>query len=465
MLAFAGMQILRALLLLMMTVSLAHGRQASTGPSQNVGNAARTERPLAAQKLTLSPVPANPPRDSISEITKFIVGIASVLAAAIIGLFGTTFAWVYVPAKIRRSEDRAKFIETQLSELYGPLLGECLRTDRMFLQIEWTIANSFSQEHHHSRLQPLLGGTLLGENTALPSFFASVIRKVYHPANLVKVQLLKNKVHLFGPYPPMSFHLLLNHAAELEAILALGEKRLLLDAIETPLSSEAVGRVAPYPMALTAEVLAKVVLLKKLQKEYRSRLSSIRTIFVGTRKVFNRDRYFLEIKSDIRTELDKLHTCNSYTCSNFPLLWGPYLPVELIEMRSWFIAHSDLLADQPNLLEHKLITDAFLSATIIFVDPRGNRTFDLDCRVFQAFDSLDPLRSKQRILWRTSSESNSQHVNTKQKSNVRFSALKVSGKKETFHSLEHFPPNEDFAQNPRQFSLLHKLNTRGNDAG
>ncbi len=162
------------------------------------------------------------------------------------------------------------------------MLGECIRTDRMFLQIEWTIANSFDDDHHHSRLASLLGGTS-GESN-LQSFFASVVRTVYHPANLNEVKLLKDNVHLFGPYPPLSFHLLLNHAAELDAILALGKEKLLVNAVGAPLSPESVGRVAPFPMALTAEVLAKVVLLKKLQKEYRSRLSSIRAIVFGEKR-------------------------------------------------------------------------------------------------------------------------------------------------------------------------------------
>ncbi len=247
---------------------------ASAGSTSNQGqNVSALSGSMSDQEPVLPPKPVVSLESSRAE--KFFLAVAG----GFLGLVGTYFAFVLVPAKIKRFEYNSDYIQTQLNNLYGPLLGECVRTDRIFLRMEGSIASLFgANSHHHSKLEPLIADYSKSGRESLKQLVETIIRDVYHPCNAEKVRLLKNYVHLYGPYPPLSFFLFLIHAAELEATIALGNNKSLLRFSSDKVEGSNVVTISPFPSPLTAEVLAKVVLLELAKRIPLSNVSDLEDV-------------------------------------------------------------------------------------------------------------------------------------------------------------------------------------------
>jgi hypothetical protein len=356
-------------------------------------------------------------------LERYATVVGSVITGSITGLgvVVTLFTLVYVPRELKRIEMKLGYVEEQLEKLYGPLLAECLQADSTFRRVELAIARlsegTDADHHRHYDLRQLsvmdfaTGGTHFDGTTVLGRrrFFATVLKDVYVPANRRRVNLLKHNLHLLGPNPPLSLALLLSHATQLDSLIRVKQM------IDLPCTNASLGRyedpyiLAPFPANLTGEVIAKVAWLKALQREYRYRLARSRSLwaFVTRKQVYRRDQYFLLLNEKLRDELNALTSCHSsrredqtaFHPHTFPLVWGPYVAVELFELRSWLITREIALRSLDTLAAERRLFQCLLQAPVVRYDKRGDVKCKVHYRVAQPFDELDKPGSKMNFPW------------------------------------------------------------------
>jgi hypothetical protein len=196
---------------------------------------------------------------------------------------------------------------------------------------------------------------------------------------------------------------------------------------------------------MSAEIFGKVAFLKALQREYQYRLGHL-----FEEEIFYRTPYFLalqlpledptikipcrctvcdarllalsqELKQqkgdhqacpiqprDLRAALNDAVGYPRYNALTFPLIWGPYTGVELMEIRANLIVQENSFREM-SLPEHKTLFKAFLNSAVLCVakpkyearnrsrDVVGrNESFQLpiDYRMAQPFDGIDTSGSK-----------------------------------------------------------------------
>jgi hypothetical protein len=362
---------------------------------------------------------------SIKDFMPWIVGVLGVFVT----LYSTLYSVVYYPHRVKRLEMRLKFVEDQLERFYGPLLAECIASDSVFRRVE--LALKYLQPgHRHNNIRELTVDCFppasgFGDRTSTTNnykssdpptpqqLFATFISKVYLPLNQKRADLIKHNLHLIGPYPPVSLNLFLNHAAQFESIIAIKrEIDILLPPLETLTRYDDPYILMPYPMMLTAEVVAKVALLKAVQNEHRYRHG--RAAFFLPREVFIRKQYFLILNpglrqllnedTDTRPEQEQVDyprqkNQQAFNPASFPLIWGPYSPVELFELRSWLISRYQAVAAlKKSLPAETRVIEAMLKAKIAFSSRKGI-DYPLHYRVAQLFDELDIPGSKFNHPW------------------------------------------------------------------
>ena len=229
----------------------------------------------------------------------------------------------------------------------------------------------------------------------------------YLASNDGRFQLLRRNLQFVGPYPPQSLFMFLIHSTQTAALMELKEHFEIPNPSEEGQGKRTYDPYAtyPYPVIMTAEILGKVALLKALQREYQFRLGD-----VWNRRIFYRTSYFLalqlpigtsipcECKScrdrlielsqepekegetivhkgtqrDLRGALNRCLGHPRYNALTFPLIWGPYTGVELMEIRANLIVQENSFRKM-DLSEHRAIHEAFLNAAVLGVGKPGNR--------------------------------------------------------------------------------------------
>lgn len=399
--------------------------------------------------------------------------IFTAIIASITLIFGP--AWLfYWSTKLKPLEIRLKYVEDQLEHLYGPLLADCLRAESEFRRVQLLLEqsanlNQSANFNHRDLLQqltreklltvrglsnaagnsPLHATQSLSQPTSVPdpaTLFAWAIDKIYLKSNHRKVELLSKNVHLYGPYPPLSFSLFLSHASQFESLVGIisqpfaniqkartasvpettGQSTVKAGNSDQPTVNEATRKDVtecadepdykdiftgiPYPVFLTGEVAGKVTYLKALQREYQLRIGQK----IDRGEIFYRRPYYLAFEDpnaipkvpSLRKELNDHAEKMLYNEKSLPLLWGPYTGIELLEMRSWLIGRELLVRGIENIkdmaISYRHALNAFV-ATIIYDrenPPCARRVkFPIHYRVGQLFDEIDQSGSKAGIEW------------------------------------------------------------------
>jgi hypothetical protein len=348
------------------------------------------------------------------------------VGATIFGAIVAVFQGIIFPFRVKRLEMKLQYVLAQLKDFYGPLLVECIRADSAFRRVELSLSaltpgGSIQQQHHSSlrklRLrhftEPIRDTNSPDEDDRL-RFYAQILTQSHLENDRRQIDLIKRNVHLFGPYPPLSFFLFLTHAAQFEALITIKQRLDLVTPIETFDSKfKDPYVISPFPMAFTAEVSGKVAWLKAMQQEYEYRISKVGFRLPFSRRsphmwhrsnyksqVYKRGQYFL-IMDNIRVELnERLHEHLHYVPSS-PLIWGPYTAIELIEIRAWLIFKELPLRDTHNLEdEHRFIL-ALLAAKVAKAAKKDTplaQAFEQHFRAGQAFDEIGPV-SKTVSKW------------------------------------------------------------------
>jgi hypothetical protein len=302
-----------------------------------------------------------------SPITRFGTIIAALLAATVASI--TYVCTTRGQTRNKRLELTLTYVESQLKELYGPLLAECIEADSSFRRIELTMNCIGAKDHRHYDLRELQPEDFTGElphrrNTPMwhRKFFAHLISNVYLPSNERRIKVLRSNMHLFGPYPPTSLALFMMHAAQFRSIIEVQrltgiEFRAAPDEYKDRYEDPYL--LIPFPSILTGEVLAKVAWLKALQREYRYRIS--RSTWSTRPEVYKRDQYYLLVSPDARETFNRETDVSpdiykkrkieqkAYYPPTFPLVWGPYTAVELFELRTWLISRERALRKMDGL--------------------------------------------------------------------------------------------------------------------
>ena len=279
------------------------------------------------------------------------------LIALIVGVLA---AWVSIttavvfPARIRRLEMKLRYVETQLKDLYGPLLAECIRTDSIFRRVH----ESYSfPDLRDLRTEDFKSSQIY--NTSNPTteekakIFAKIVKEVYLEGDRVRAQILKSNMHLLGPYPPTSLFLFLTYASQMEALIKLKEVADLPNRDKGGYLDP--YALQPFPFVLAAEVVAKVALLKSYQREYTRRIGNAK-LFRKSREIVSRKQYYVLIEGPAVRNDDKARNVEDIGIDNrghefrtklfpdlkepthvCPLIYGPYTEIELLELRSWLI--------------------------------------------------------------------------------------------------------------------------------
>jgi hypothetical protein len=341
-------------------------------------------------------------------------GIIAAAIGASIAATMSFYAFVLYPGRIKRLEMLLSHVEAQLKNLYGPLLGECIRADGVFRRMELSMLR-LGADHRHYDFRELKVSHFRTKNinTQAPTaedhkvLFARFLKQVYIPSNERRFDLLRHNLHLLGPYPPTSLFLFMTHASQLESLLQVKQKVDLsipnhnhLDRYGDPYI------LTPFPTVMTAEVMAKVAFLKALQNEYRWRIGH--SVFFPKAEIFHRRQYFLLLDKDLRGKLGKATdaehlTRNQKKLAHYspacPLVWGPYTAVELFELRSWLITKERPLRNFTGLEAEQLFIVAMLQADIAEISLEGTEVRPIHHRVAQAFDELDIPGSKKNFPW------------------------------------------------------------------
>jgi hypothetical protein len=215
--------------------------------------------------------------------------------AVFIGAAATVVVGVWNTNRQKVLEAKLRFVEQQLAELYGPLVGIL---DRHQASYDEVLQNIELDAEKRRRLAQAAWGTNSATSYAVLdpySFlqkdcpesqrkrFIHYFTEVLNPLNKEIVALLSAKAHLVSPNisdRPVSFDLFVRHAAMLELRVLHGQS---VDDANTPASTLR-GRLFPVPFIV--EVLAKFALLLALQNKYRTMLEYARLVdvFVATRR-------------------------------------------------------------------------------------------------------------------------------------------------------------------------------------
>lgn len=393
---------------------------------------------------------------------KWWFGAVATTFGAVFGLYHL----VVIPGRMKRLDLKLQSVNSQLRELYGPLLAECIRADSTFRRVElamsrlWGKSSDAEEDHrHHSVLRKLKAShftkaidnpSRLDEEDQL-RFFAQCLKE--HLRNdKILVDILKETVHLYGPYPPISFFLFLTHAAQFEALISIKEKIDLDLPKQSPEKRfEDVYVTSPFPPALTAEVIGKVAFLKALQQEYEYRLGRVGRV-PQPKEIYSRKQYYLLV-DDIRNEMNKrAHEYLHYPAAS-PLIWGPYTALELIEMRSWLIFKEVPIRPMETLSdEHAFIVcllEADVAETALPEEPNPYLCAQ-HRRVAQAFDEIGP-NSKTLKKWHNKFKWEDMIDKPCEYGYFRF---KLIDKK-----LKSLPDTPGFAYDTKAFNKLHSDRT------
>ena len=405
------------------------------------------------------------PSDQAKPWYERVGGIIAACLGASIGATISIYAFVVYPNNLKRLELRLNFVESQIKELYGPLLGECLQADGIFRRVELAMLRLGPEDNHrHFNFRELrvddFSATL--DNAAASRsdrrrLFAKILKDIYLPSNQKRADLLQHNLHLIGPYPPLSLFLFLTHAAQLKSLVMIKQKVDLN--IEDHSNLDRYGDpyiLTPFPTAMTAEVVAKVALLKALQNEYRHRIGRSKLGVPG--EIFFRDQYFLLLPEDLRDQLgaatDALHARRdakklAHYPPACPLVWGPYTAVELFELRSWLITKERPLRNFEGLEGEHLFIVAMLDADVAEIcsetDPQRVAR-PLHHRVAQAFDELDVPGSKMNHAWSPNFEWE----------DLAKDPLMLSTFKRRGHKLHNLPKAPGFAYRVRAYAQMRE---------
>ena len=407
------------------------------------------------------PVPKEDPKSFWEKYSPFTAALVTAIIAGLVSLY----AFVIYPSNLKKLELRLNYVELQLRDLYGPLLGECIQADGMFRRLELALVQLGAEDHRHYDFREIVVGDFKATISSYANtgedrrrVFARVLAEIYVPANQRRVDLLQKNLHLLGPRPPLSFFLFLTHAAQLRSLVSI--KQLIdlriedhdtLDRYEDPYI------LMPFPTAMTAEVVAKVALLKALQNEYRYRIGGSSFGIPG--EVFFRDQYFLLLDDDLRDKLGyatdprnsqrdaRQRAHYAVTC---PLVWGPYTAVELFDLRSWLITKELPMRGFPGLEGEHLFVVAMLKADVAQICPDNlpDRVIrPLHHRVAQAFDELDVPGSKMNHPWDEEFE-----WEDLAQGKTQLTSFRKCG-----YSLQHLPPAPQIAYRVRPYSKMREI--------
>ncbi len=360
--------------------------------------------------------------------------------AAILAAWATITTAVVVPGRVKRLEAKLKYVEDQLKDLYGPLLAECIRADSIFRRVELSLHHlnvgthfGSSDPRHKPAPSDLTERSIdlkqikvshfqrVNKDSPGPAsndeyvFKAKVVKSVFLDSNKLRVDILKKNMHLLGPNPPTSLFLLLTHAAQMEGLVSVKEA---FD-INTPSghTNEFLDPyvIQPFPFMLTAEVMAKVTYLKALQREYSRRIA--RTGILGIPdEIVSREKYYLVAEKqqkastssnsgDAGQRLRNAIFPNIHSSVHmWPLLYGPYTAIELIELRSWLIFKERPLRDMPFLGDQLSFIHAVLNSWV-YAKCKGSEGRDVGIpihyRVAQAFDDVQN-KAEREVSWDSS---------------------------------------------------------------
>jgi hypothetical protein len=373
------------------------------------------------------------------------------LAGSILAAVVSILCFIWLPIQQKLIETRLAFVEKQLHELYGPLLAECIHSDSIFRKTELVLSRKAcvppdvmsitTQSIKSVRRKLATAGSDPRQPPDLAENELSVwaLLDTFLNSNKKRFDLLRRNLHFVGPYPPQSLFTFMIHTTQIEALLDLKEHTH----VEVPSGKDRGKRtvdpyaIYPFPIIMTAEIIGKVAFLKALQREYQFALGTL-----IKRQVFYRKPYFLTLQlplytkapctceecktrikalseqtyldskapkqRDLRAVLNVAVGYPRYNALTFPLIWGPYTAVELLEIRANLIVQENSFRDMA-LKEHTTVLNAFLNAAVLRVAKpkykvrnlwrklvQKNESFALpiDYRMAQPFDSIDASGSK-----------------------------------------------------------------------
>ena len=189
---------------------------------------------------------------------KDVVSPLGTVTAAFVGVVGSWVAFVRYPRQADSLKFRLKYVEDQLANFYGPLLGLL----KEFEAAHSTVVAIFA-------LPPAthIDAAYCATNAGVSKQEVSkVFRTHIFPYNERILSLVSGRRHLHGPFPPASLQDFVIYAGEAHVLTVL-DHQLALDP-----ASLGSGNSNSWPPALVAEVEAKVAFLSGLQVEYRLRL-------------------------------------------------------------------------------------------------------------------------------------------------------------------------------------------------
>lgn len=204
-----------------------------------------------------------------AEVQAALVSSTVLIFSVLISYIG----FIYTPRRLKALEFKLNYVERQMSELYGPVLGILLSTQQAYYAALRAVGfdndaiNSIEQGEAY--LDSYAFFHPKWENTVAGKSFDSYNERYFIPTNAMLRRLIGEKYHLIGPEPryrPEAFEEFLKHEAEFRIRFERWKEKREVDC----------GPGVEWPPRFLQDVRDKLDVLALLQSNYRLQIQGKR---------------------------------------------------------------------------------------------------------------------------------------------------------------------------------------------
>lgn len=206
------------------------------------------------------------------EVQAAFVSASVLLLSILVSLLISYFTLVHTPRRLKALEFKLNYVERQMSELYGPLRGLLVSTQRAYFAALRAVELSDQEVHAIEQGEAYLDSYQFfhpkWKDSDRGQAFVEICEKFFIPANQALKRLITEHYHLIGPEPryrPRVFKEFLDHEAEF---------RIRFERWKTKFEDDSTEGIE-WPATFEQAVEEKIELLTLLQSMYRQQMQGI----------------------------------------------------------------------------------------------------------------------------------------------------------------------------------------------